>query len=345
MTVGEPKWFASDRAALDEYLKTRHAKYATAKPIESCPHCAGSSSGRRILETSGPHIQVPIAPSSQAAATRHSLVYPTAARIKFGPKEGTDEHAVRADLRAHLGRLVLRQGEKLHAVFAGPIPVNSDVENYLLYNIFDSTTNRLLLHGVRFELHPAARVAGVEYRYASAPLTGRFVHWESGLVAAEWPGRAIVPGNVESLLSRVWWTLRRASPGTLRFLPPQALFCATIRVMLPAAELARIARPDSIKRLIDGLVSAFQYHEAPPKARARIAAGLRVDETIVDRNLRDRDRAVLGAAERAIGLTMAGVQWNPDDTRLVAVDLSFEQHNDAVRWVVSGAFAEARHMA
>ena len=51
--------------------------------------------------------------------------------------------------------------------------------------------------------------------------------------------------------------------------------------------------------------------------------------------LRDPARAVLGAAEKPIGLTGAAVQWNPDDTRLVAAEIVLEDADEGA-WEVSG---------
>src|SRR5688572_6559186 len=42
MTVGEAKWFAPTRPALNAYLEDRLASYPTAKPILGCKGCAGS---------------------------------------------------------------------------------------------------------------------------------------------------------------------------------------------------------------------------------------------------------------------------------------------------------------
>jgi hypothetical protein len=113
--------------------------------------------------------------------------------------------------------------------------------------------------------------------------------------------------------------------------------------VVPPTKLAVVARPESIKKLIDGLVAAFQRHEGSSEARARIAGALGADAASIGAHLKDPERAILGRAERPIGLTKAGVNWHPDDTRLMAADVSFGRH-DAPDWLVTGEFAEAHQI-
>ncbi len=51
--------------------------------------------------------------------------------------------------------------------------------------------------------------------------------------------------------------------------------------------------------------------------------------------LADPAGSVLGAAEKPIGLTITDVQWNPDDTRLVAAEVAVQTGKDA-DWRFSG---------
>ena len=335
LTVGQPKWFAPDRPALDQYLQDRHASYPTAKKIEPCPRCGREEAGRSratTFSTADPPLDVDAAP--------HRLVVRSGVRVSFGPKVGTPAHQVRSRLQALLGGLAIRDGEKLHAVFTGAIPSNSDVENQLLYNIFDARANSLLVSGVRIEWRPMTTPHAAEYRYESSALADEFAFWKRGTTAAEWPRLPIFAGALDRLLPRVWWTLRNARMNTLEPLSPDDRFCAEIRVGIPSDDLPKLANTDRIKKLIDGAVSAFQLHAAPEEAHARIGAALGVGRQIVAEHLGDSERAVLGRAQEPVGLTAASVKWNPDDVRLAAADISFEP-SDRAKWTISGLFAQA----
>jgi len=93
--------------------------------------------------------------------------------------------------------------------------------------------------------------------------------------------------------------------------------------------------PERLKGLVDGTVSAFQRRQAGIDAVGRIAGRLLCEPDEVAGALSDPARAVLGEAEKPIGLTGADVQWNPDDTRLVAAEIAVETA-DADAWEISG---------
>jgi hypothetical protein len=88
-------------------------------------------------------------------------------------------------------------------------------------------------------------------------------------------------------------------------------------------EAGRVS-PERLKKLVDGTVSAFQRHEASTEAVQRIAARLSREPEQALARLSDPTRWVLGLAERPIGLTSAEVQWDPDDTRVVAAEITVE---------------------
>ena len=58
---------------------------------------------------------------------------------------------LRAALREGPGELAVRDGDVLHARLSGPLPINTDVENALLYNV-GGFARTLMRNGVRFDL-------------------------------------------------------------------------------------------------------------------------------------------------------------------------------------------------
>ena len=66
-------------------------------------------------------------------------------------------------LRQGLSELTLRDGNVLHARLSGSLPINTDVENALLYNV--GGFGELMRNGVRFELGDEPTEGNVRYRY------------------------------------------------------------------------------------------------------------------------------------------------------------------------------------
>lgn len=329
MTTGERKWFAQTRAEVDRFLDERVARYATAKPIDPCPTCRPDGSTIAVAAT-------PPRPSRERPAstvegmtvrrTAQGFVATTSDRVTFGPRRGSAAARVRARLCELLPTLGAADGDLLHAVFGGRIPVNSDVENQLIYNVFDGPSTSALSRGVRFELDDADPRSGFEYRYELAPAGAPFRHWREGPNAARWTDVLLPDGSPDALLSRTWWALHAAPVQLGAELPPRSRFGLRLTVRAPVR-----LTPERLKRLIDGVVCAFQQHDARPEAVRRIAARLTRPPAAVTAVFADAERVVLGAAERPIGLTREDVQWNPDDTRLVAAEIRIAGESPRLR--------------
>lgn len=322
MKLGQPKWFAPDDAAMAVYLETRVREWTTAKPLEPCHMCAHSTSppdaGAAASSPAAGGVRL------EVDAEPHRVLVHSPERVPFSPRAGTPQADVLAQLRSALAGLVIRDGEMLQTSLRGAIPDNSDVENQLLYNIFDAATCRLLAGGVRFE-HDPRPAADYIYCYASAPAHGRFTWWQDGDVVASWERATLRSGRRHQLLARTWWSLHEADVQLGAPLPAGARFGARLRLAMPNDGRLAMARAERVKQLVDGVICAFQLHEANPGVTARIAGALSIPEADVATALADRRAAVLGHAERPIRLTAESVHWNPDDTRLVACELLLEE--------------------
>lgn len=93
-----------------------------------------------------------------------------------------------------------------------------------------------------------------------------------------------------------------------------------------------------MKPLIDGIIAAFHGHiGGDERPIDRVAQSLHVSVDSVRSALMSSDRNILGdrVLLRPFG---AGVQWNPADDRLVAIEM---RHHDAARLEVSGQLHEA----
>jgi hypothetical protein len=330
MTTKEPKWFADQEEPRDAYLEARMAQYPTAQRIVACRTCStGAPSVSPKPAAAADPSDLTIIPSDRGFVARSSH------RVTFGPRPGSAAHAVQAELRRQLAKLRPGEGQTLHAIFRGGIPANSDVENQLIYNVFDGGSGPALARGVRFELDDADPVTTVEYHYSIAPVNERFAHWSEERPATEWQGVRIAAGTSERLLARTWWALRATAPQATVKLTERERFGVRIHLEVPLSDHGRLTA-ERLKQLLDGVVSALQRQTAGDEVVARIAGQLGLEPSEVAAQLTDESVGTLGDAERAIALTAQGVQWHPDDSRLVAGEITIRLA-DVSTWQLSGS--------
>jgi hypothetical protein len=273
-------------------------------------------------------------PPGTIQRTEHGFRARSSVRVTFGPSPGSPAATVRSALRQELAALSIRDGHRLHAVFRGAIPPNSDLENQLLYNVLDGASTAALSHGVRFELHDAELSPDFTYIYESIDAGQPFAYWRAGPPIASWNGIALPAGSGDLLLARTWRALHdEGSVSVGANTQVRGRFGVRLDVALPTS-VPRLT-PEHLKRLLDGAISALQAHGASATAVDRVAAALDFEHAAVASRLANRGQAALGAAVAPVGLTRTGVQWNPDDTRLVAADISVAR-SQGPAWVISG---------
>ncbi len=111
-----------------------------------------------------------------------------------------------------------REGEVLHASYAGPRHPGSDVENILLYyvDMDGGCFRRCASRGVRFEVAPAAPrepPSGAElncaYAYRLAPVDRGFAHWQARRDLARFDDVS-VDSMTGTLLGRTWMAMHCA---------------------------------------------------------------------------------------------------------------------------------------
>ena len=275
MTARQPKWFASDRAAVDEFLRQRHERYRTAEPILACPRCGEGRAGSAVTARA----TTPPAPELASGPTRA----PVLRRIPDGFEVWADEH-VRNESRSGSPAGVLRRligdeiralpepaGRVLHAAYAGWRRLGTDVENLLFNNVDQGLSlfagpGRL---GVRFEdlgdrvpPDPDGSAWRCFYRYRLAGPGEPF--------GAVWPGdlvcrvpEVVVPDGGARFAARVWFAVCSArvrsgeKSGGLLAAGPYVL-----RMRVRGLNPAR-----SVKGLVDGASAAMQRDEPGGWAR------------------------------------------------------------------------------
>lgn len=264
--------------------------------------------------------------------SRRPIQVEAQAYVPFEPR--TDAlRDLRSELRSRLRELAAQEDEVLGARFYGLLPRGVDVENALLYNIDTggATFAAAARCGVRFE-HDRSPLpsGGVRYEY---DLEGR----DAGLALWE-ASRTLATIEVElaeaPTLAGIWWALREQRQIAIDTSGRGAdePFAVSLLVSGPA----RSARPELVKRLIDGVVCALQSQTDPEAADAAaplIASALGVPSERVRAHLLDDSASILGTRARLVHQRSAGVQWAPDDDKCVAGEVLLSPSES---WSISG---------
>jgi hypothetical protein len=251
---------------------------------------------------------------------------------------------LRDEIRSRCRQLEPSARQVLHATFFGDKLPNADVENLALYNI--DSFRVAGGNGIRFEhgggdpLAPDGAEYRFCYRYALAPRSGTFTHWEEGrtLASFDWTDLGAFAG--EKKLAQVWLALSRGDVEVFEPAAPKTPFAVRVQVRPP-----RGLQPvwgGLVKGIFDGVICALQAHTDTavlPQVVARLAKYLLAQLEEIEEHLLDQRRAVLGAVHRLVSPFGAGVKWDPSDHLCVAGELLAAEPVDD-RWAIKGEVFE-----
>jgi hypothetical protein len=241
------------------------------------------------------------------------------------------QHEARDELRRRARSLMASTGEILHASYAGPKPVNADVENLALYNI-DATASgcfkEAARYGVRFEMATGRRHEpsnsesyACTYRYQFIHPDSDLAHWRATQTLAQFANADLGSFPGAKRLEQVWLAVQRAPVVRLHGeLSAPAPFAVLLTISSPAGR-ATSANPELVKALIDGVTAAFQGHGQQAdlnELATRLAANLGEQRDDIAELLAGRRNAVLGIMPRLLCLRGGGVQWMPGDNMCMA---------------------------
>jgi TPR repeat protein len=258
------------------------------------------------------------------------------------------QEQLRSEIRSRCQQLEPSAEQVLHATFFGAKHPNADVENVLLYYI--DSFRIAGRNGIRFEHGAGVPPApdGVEYRfcyrYAMAPRSGTFTHWQQGRTLASfgWTDLGAFAGDKK--LAQVWQALKRAQyrREVTVFEPAAPETPFAVRVQLRPPHGHQPVWGGLVKGIFDGVICAFQAHTDTtdlPEVVARLATMLSADPAEIEAWLLDQRFAVLGAAPRLVSPYQAGVKWDPSDHLCVAGELLAAEPVDS-RWAIKGEIFE-----
>lgn len=239
----------------------------------------------------------------------------------------------RTKLQVLLRQLNPGQGQLLIAHYSGPKHPKSDAENLLFYNIGNTCFASALRYGLQFE-ECSMRTLRSEYRYQVAKPATTPDSWRRISRLADF-AEIILPAPNDRWAHQVWLNLRRARlPGAAIHQGP---FEVALDLRSPTGAPAKLG-PDKVKKLLDGLVTAYQWDARGrnvAEACARLAKHTGGSAHQLRALLCDSAGAVLGTPGELLAVYRQGIKWNPDDHHCVAGTVKWCEGHGA-SWSLSG---------
>lgn len=258
--------------------------------------------------------------------------------LEFEPEDW--RRKLRDDLRRAIAGFPFGEGKALYAAYRFPFEERADVENLLIYNIFDdglskATRDRLVFE--RFYLAPrdcpvplpAEGLRQYEYRLVDDKPSSL-----DGLA-----GRALaslrfdLPGRIPDSLASVWYAAKEASIHVAG--GPHVKKPWGISLAMRAPSSSGITCSNTVKSLIDGITSALHCHDGSniKELGDRVRSGLGLgDGKSFSGLLLDDTNAIFGKVKllhcHGHGY---GVQWNPQDEYCVYCSLTCHYDPDSTR--------------
>lgn len=278
----------------------------------------------------------------QLSASLGEVTMKTPWRFPFEHLE-PEQLQARKGLRTALASLAASEGQLLAALYSGPRPPNSDVENILFYNVDPGGASFVSAStsGVRFELdsQPIDQMT-CQYQYRIVGAEEPLATWELGRRLTRFAGADLEHFTGQHRLAQVWMAVQSAPDRTYN--PPpltEGPFAVFLELEVPPGAGVGV-RPEILKAVVDGVVCAFHNHldeVTVTDVASRIANQIAVEPEVVAATLLAPDCAALGARPHLVRTRGQGVQWNPADERCVAGRL---MRRPGERWELSGEIFE-----
>jgi len=238
--------------------------------------------------------------------------------IPFEPKGWRRDF--RNDLRKAIARLPSRQGKVLSATYRSAISEGADVENLLIYNVFNAKLSRAAKDGLIFErfdeVPPDCPIllssqALCQYEYRLADDKPMSPEGQGGQVLASVSFE--LPARIPESPATVWYAAKLAGIVVTRGSYVNKPWGILISIRAPSS--SKITCSNIVKPLIDGIASALHFHDGADidclGERLGVNLGFR-DGTSVKALLQDDTNTLFGETNL---LCRHGdnVQWNPRD--------------------------------
>lgn len=263
-------------------------------------------------------------------------------RLPFEPTGWQAE--LRDELRDAISQLRGPAGSVLHAAYGSADQARCDVENVTTYNVGLGAFDAAARSGICIERRLTAPDgpiphAGHHWGYRIGARRGDLAFWHRGDVLAHWLQADWPALRSSTTIEPTWWRLR-SQPITTAGDAGEAGWLA-LRLQVGVPEGVDVAVVRILKALVDGALAALHVHDGTDAeiVAARVAAKVGVSAEEAREALADRRHAVLGE-RRLLWPFRDGVQWNPADDRLAAIELYGERVTGPA-WTIAGELCRA----
>lgn len=267
-------------------------------------------------------------------------------RLPFEPKEWVLD--LRRELREAVVRLNSESGEVLHGIYSSDRRDHCDIENVVLYNVGPSFFAASSRYGLSIERSFRA-VHCVELgearpqhyvRYSMRP-PRMFESWLTRQTLAEFSFCFERLADVGDC-TKVWHLAKRGEIRAFRGWDGSPL---VLRLHVASPPKMRVRVANIIKPVVDGLISAFHMHDGKDLEELawRVGTRLGIGAKEASDLLTDPERAVLGS-RTLLFKRGDGIQWNPADDSIVALECLFEPQETATHLQMTGALMVAKEV-
>lgn len=245
----------------------------------------------------------------------------------------------RNELRQAISQIA-PDGDCLYAAYISQNVKFCDVENVLIYNIGTAAFNTLCKKGICFERGfgsippvPATNInAKHYYRYAQYD---QFLLWNEDEALVVWHDTTLPTPPSMSKPHLYWHAMRK---GTIVCKDSKLIskqFGLAIQLTIP--KTARCNLATILKPLLDGVISAFHWHNAlrDDIMLERLCKLTDADTADLEQMLYDKTHAVLGARS-LVSAYREGIKWNPEDDACMACHVTVRREESCGSWSMSG---------
>lgn len=211
-----------------------------------------------------------------------------------------------------------------------------DVENILFYNVDDGykTFNNLAYDTIEFErkFESSPRNRNLEH-YACYSLKNSQLYWQKKVILAEWSG--INCGSFK--LEKVWYEMRRGDIKVLNNYIPGSKLGLDINIMASKSfESIRFNLISILKQFLDGVISAFHYHDKSnfDLVIRVLSQRTSISPVILQSILLDNLNTILGK-RKLFWARMNSIQWNPGDDNILYCRIKLN-YADVYDWTHNG---------
>lgn len=225
----------------------------------------------------------------------------------------------RRDLRLAVAKLPLQQRSSLSATYTSAVSEGADVENLLIYNVFNAEMSKATRDGLTFE-----RIYGVPPDRPTSLSSQALCQYEYKLVDnepafSESAGQVLassqfeLPARIPESPAAVWYAAKTAGLVAARGSYINRPWGILVSIRAPSS--SHVTCSSIVKPLIDGIASALHFHDGSDidclGERLGMSLGL-PDSTLVKALLQDDTNTLFGKT-RLLCRHGDNVQWNPRD--------------------------------